>query len=1471
MVPAAYVVLAAFPLTSNGKLDRKALPAPDSGAYLARAYEAPVGEVEQALATIWAELLKLERVGRQDNFFELGGHSLLALNLIERMRQENLRIDVRSLFAAPTLMGVAAAVGGEQPAMEVPPNRIPADATAITPDMLPLVPLRQDQIDGILAQVPGGAGNVQDIYPLAPLQEGFLFHYLLEKRGDVYLTATLLKADSRAQVERYVSALQIVIARHDILRTAIVWEGLAEPVQVVWRHAPVTLEEIRLDPAGGDIAQQLAGRFDPRHQRLDLRQAPLWRLFVAEDVPNRRWVVLELVHHMVSDRATMDFLEAEIRLILRGQAAQLPTPTPFRNFVAQARLGVSRGEHEAFFREMLGDVDEPTAPFGLIDVQGDGSHIVDTQHRVDDALSRRLRGAARGLGVSAATLCHLAFAMVLGRLCDRDDVVFGTVMLGRLQGGEGAGRGMGIFINTLPIRIHLGAEEVLAAVRRTHARLTGLMRHEHAPLALAQRCSAVPPPAPLFSALLNYRHIGDGEAAAGEASGPGGLEYLEAHERSNYPLNVSINDHQGAGFSFDVQVDGSVDPRRICVLLDTALAALADALERAPAMPMQQVEVLPAAERAQLLAGWNDTGRAHAGDRCIHQLFEAQAARTPDAPAAVHEESTLSYGELERQANRLAHRLRGLGVGPDVRVAICTERSPAMMVAILAVLKAGGAYVPLDPGLPPERLAFMLEDSAAKVLLVHGGSFEASGLAERCSAGLPVLSLDDAEALAAMPAEAPRVAGLSPDSLAYLIYTSGSTGRPKGVMVPHRGVVNYLDYAAREYLREDVQGALVATPFGFDATVTTLMAPWLVGKPSVLLASDSQACMAQLLAYCERPEPWLFKLTPAHLEALANLAAKTPAATRHVLVIGGEQLTRRTVEKFRERVLPEALIVNEYGPTETVVGCSTFVCDTASTLTGEAVPIGRPIQNTRMYVLDAHGQPAPLQVAGELYIGGAGVTRGYLHRPELTGERFIADPFLPGERLYKSGDRGRWLADGNLEYLGRDDFQVKLRGFRIELGEIEARLAAYPGVREAVVLAREDQPGDKRLVAYLAWQDAEATAPDIEALGAHLREALPEYMVPAAYVAMPAFPLTANGKLDRKALPAPDAGAYVAQAYEPPRGELESTLARTWAEVLGLERVGRHDNFFALGGHSLLVLKAIGLLRQVGLKLSVTELFDHPSVEALAASMQRAAADAADAGAIVVREGTRSPLFLVHDGYGDELYFHALARHLPGDLPVYGLPSVPLGAPPLTGMASMAARMIDLIVQSQPSGPYRLAGWSFGGVLAYEIARQLIERGETVAFLGLIDSHSPVAPGADLAERSPIDALHELGDGKRRGEDADFDGLLARYRADGALPEHFAHLSTQQAYLQCRNLGIHSRAMDVYQPKPLGLPVRLFKASEGNLAGALGWERFVPGAQLQLRTVPGDHFSLMREPHIAALGEALAEALEIGLGVASED
>ena len=797
---------------------------------------------------------------------------------------------------------------------------------------------------------------------------------------------------------------------------------------------------------------------------------------------------------------------------------------------------------------------------------------------------------ARRLRVSAASLFHLAWAQVLAKASGRDDVVFGTVLFGRMQGGEGTDRIMGPFINTLPVRISIGEEGVEESVRRTHTLLADLMGHEHASLAIAQRCSAVPAPAPLFSAVLNYRY-NDVQTPSEEAQKAWqGIHPLRGEERTNYPVFFSIED-MGEGFGLTAQTSSAIDPMRVCEFMRTALESLAEALDTSPAKAACALDVLPASERRRLLHDWNDTKVDYPADTRLHELFEAQAVRTPDVVAVECEGERLTYSELNRRANQLAHHLTSLGIGPEILVGVCLERSIDMVVGVLGILKAGGAYVPLDPSFPQNRLNYMVEDSRMSLLLTHRGLEQM--LQVRPSV---IVRMDsDWNEISKLSADFAGLPSANGSSRAYVLFTSGSTGRPKGVEIPHAAIVNFMLSMQKEPGFRQTDTLLAVTTLSFDIAGLEIYLPLITGGRVVIATIEDTHDPVLLLNHLLESKCTVMQATPATWRALIE-AGWTGSPDLKVLC-GGEALAGDLAAELLPRC---AELWNMYGPTETTVWSTIHKITSA---TGP-MPIGKPIANTQLYVLDARRSLVPQGAIGELYIGGDGLARGYLYREELTQERFVPNPYVPGARMYRTGDLARWLPDGTAECLGRVDNQVKIRGFRIELGEIEARLAEYPGVREAVVIAREDTPGDKRLVAYYTTVlngESEEAPVSAEQFRTHLSASLPEYMVPAAYVRLKSLPLTPNGKLDRKALPAPEVDAFSIRAYEPPQDESEQKIAAIWQDVLQFTTIGRDVNFFDLGGNSLQLMRVRGrLLQAFDKEIPMVDMFRFTTVRALA-------------------------------------------------------------------------------------------------------------------------------------------------------------------------------------------------------------------------------------------------------------------------------
>ncbi|MFE7044539.1 amino acid adenylation domain-containing protein, partial [Streptomyces atratus] len=1184
MVPSAVVTLEALPLSVNGKLDRKALPAPDFGV-LSGTGRGPANAREEILCAAFAEVLGLENVGVDDDFFRLGGHSLLAVRLVEILRTQNVSVSMRALFDAPTPAGVALSVGAEQ--AEVPDNLIPADATEITPAMLPLVDLTADDVARIVATVEGGAANIKDIYPLAPLQEGLLFHHLLAEGGDdAYVMPAVFEFDARERIDAFTDALQRVVDRHDIFRTSLAWEGLNEPVQVVWRRAALPVEDVALDR---DSADPVADLVATGGARMDLRRAPLLDLHVAADPGGDRWLVLLRMHHTVRDHTALQVVLDEVQAFLAGRGDGLSEPLPFRTFVARAQSTVGRAEHERYFADLLGDVTEPTAPYGLADVRGDGSDAVLELLPLEQGLTVRLRTAARRAGVSTATVLHVAWARVLAAVSGRDDVVFGTVLLGRMNAGAGADRVPGPFMNMLPVRARTAELGSLAAVSAMRGQLAQLLEHEHAPLVVAQRASGVTGDTPLFTSFLNYRHNVGQDAETSWDAAMEGTRLLFARELSNYPLALLVDDN-GDKIGLSVDAIAPIDSAAVAALARTAVAHLVAALESAldggPDLPLSAIRVLGEDERRLVVEEWNDTD-AGLVSGTLPELFEAQVSRAPEAVAVVFEGESVSYGELDLRADRLARCLIARGVGAESVVGVCLERGVEMVVALLGVVKAGAAYLPVDPEYPAERIAYVLGAAGATSVVTSGvlGALLPEGVARVCVDALEPAGLDDG----------PLGVEVRPESPAYVIFTSGSTGRPKGVVVPHAGIVNRLAWMQGRFGLGADDRVLQKTPFGFDVSVWEFFWPLLEGAALVVARPGGHREPGYIASLIREQSVTTAHFVPSMLEAfLAEPSAGECGGLRRV-VCSGEALAVVAQERFFA-VLPGVELHNLYGPTEASVDVTAWQCVPGAL----SVPIGVPVANTRMYVLDSGLGPVPVGVGGELHLAGVQLARGYAGRPGLTAERFVASPFVPGQRMYRTGDVVRWNADGQLEYLGRADEQVKIRGLRIEPGEVQAVVAAHPQVARAAVVAREDVPGDTRLVAYVVPTEVHSSRLQ-ESIRQFAAERLPEYMVPSAVVTLEALPLSVNGKLDRKALPAPDFGVLSGTGRGPANAR-EEILCAAFAEVLGLENVGVDDDFFRLGGHSLLAVRLVEILRTQNVSISVRTLFDTPTVAGLAAS-----------------------------------------------------------------------------------------------------------------------------------------------------------------------------------------------------------------------------------------------------------------------------
>ncbi|HEV2150064.1 MAG TPA: amino acid adenylation domain-containing protein [Longimicrobiaceae bacterium] len=1064
-------------------------------------------------------------------------------------------------------------------------------AGGYTPSDFPLAGLAQAELDALLA----GRRGVEDLYPLSPMQEGMLFHTLYSETQE-YQTQRAERLEGAFDAELFRRAWAEAVRRHAVLRTSFAWEGLRRPLQrvetaveVPWRTED--WRELTADAQDAALQRYLE---EDRARGFALHRAPLLRFAVFRVGDQAHWLVWSQ-HHLLMDGWSCARIADEVFRLYHawstGQAVELGRRRPYRDYIAWLERQ-DQDAAERYWRQVLGGFTAPT-PLGLDRAAPAGEAVRQAHWRaaLSAGLTERLEQAARRGRVTLSTVLLGAWGFLLSRYGGEEEVVCGNTVSGRPAQLDGVEEMVGLFINTLPVRMRVPGdarlEEWLRDLQRT---LAEAREFEYAPLVQVQGWSGVPRGTPLFETLFVFENypVERGGSGGGEA------RLRVARTRAvewdhTYPLCLTAA--PGRQLLFDLSYDESrfeADTiKRVLEHLSRVLEQVAGGAD----VHLAELELLGEAERRLLVEEWNRTERAFPRGACIHELFQAQAEGTPDALAVVSEDGTLAYRELNERANQLAHYLRRRGVGPETRVAICVERGSGMALGILGALKAGGAYVPLDPEYPAEQLAYMLEDSGAAVLLTT------AHLAGRLSAPAGVVCVDlEAEPISAESREAPE-SGISPESLAYVIYTSGSTGRPKGVALPHRALVNFAtDMAGRLGLGPADRILQFASP-SFDVVVEELFPAWVSGA-AVVLSSGNLFAPNELLEVLERQGVTGFELPTAYwhewVHELVHAGRRLPACVRFVIV-GGERVLPERLAEWSTLGVP---LVHVFGLTETACTSTTLRLEGGDDGSRwPSLPVGTPTGNVRIHLLDRSLHPVPIGVAGELFIGGEGVARGYLDRPGLTAARFVPDPFSarPGARLYRSGDRVRWLADGTLEFLGRLDDQVKIRGFRVEPGEVERALSAYPGVSDARVVVREDRPGERRLVAYVVG------GVEPEALRAHLRRSLPEHMLPGAVVGLDQLPLTPNGKLDRKALPAPELPS-AGDRYVAPRTPVEEVLAEIWAEVLGVERVGADDDFFALGGHSLLAIRVVSRIREIfAVELPLRALFDLPVLGELGA------------------------------------------------------------------------------------------------------------------------------------------------------------------------------------------------------------------------------------------------------------------------------
>jgi amino acid adenylation domain-containing protein len=1484
MIPSAFVSLEALPLTPSGKLDRNALPTPSRARSTRADYVPPRTPVEEALAHVWAEVLEVEPLGVHDDFFELGGHSLLATQIASRIRDLfQIDLPLRTLFDAPTIAGIGAKI--EQ--------TLHRDQRLIPPPIRPADRRRPP--------------------PLSFSQERMWFVQQLDPASAAYNVPNVVRLHGPLNVEALRHSLDELARRHESLRTtfAVVDGQVAQMIHAP-ASVPITLVDLRDTPEREHRAVEMAS--DEAGRPFDLERGPLFRAQLLR-LDETAHILGLYLHHTVTDAWSLRVLLHELTTVynaaVAGQPTRLPDlPVQYADYAAWQREWL-QGEvleaHMTYWRGKLSGLAALQLPTDRHRPPKQSYHGAYQSLDLPEPLLAAIRRLSSAEGATPFMALLAAFMTLLYRYSGQEDIAVGVPIANRnWLASEDL---IGCLVNTLVMRADLTAGPTFRVLLR-RVRDVALEAYAHQDMPFAQLVAELQPErdlsrSPLVQVMFNLLNVPRLTPELTHLH----LEPVELDRgAAQFDLTMTILDLpliRRVAIEYNTDLFEPATIRRMLGHFITLLEGLLADPERC----LGDLPLLTHAERRQIFSDWNHTRTDHPWVGGLHHGFEAQARRTPETVIVIDALTQLNYSDLNRRANQLAHYLRRLGVGRGTLVGICIERSAAMVVGLLGILKAGAVYVPLDPSYPKERLLLMLRDSGAPIVVTQTAVWREVHIADE---GLQVVDLEsDWPAVSRSPSDNPD-SPTDPDDLAYVIYTSGSTGTPKGVQAPHRGALNRLQWMWTAYPFEAGEVCCQKTAVSFVDSVWEIFGPLLKGVPLVIIPDevvrDPARLVSQLAERCVTRLVLVPSLLKAILDVHDDLGARLPRLKWWIS--SGEALSHDLCRRFHSQ-MPHARLLNLYGSSE-AAGDSLYY-EPQPDDTRSLAPIGRPIANTQVYLLDAHLQPVPVGVPGEICIGGDGLARGYLHQPGLTAERFveIADEgseTMRSLRVYRTGDLGAYRPDGVIEYQGRRDDQVKLRGFRVEPGEIEATLRQHPGVREAVIVARHEPNGEKQLAAYCVPHPGRPL--DAHGLRDFLKDKLPAFMLPSAFVVLEALPLTPNGKVDRRALPVPEARPPQT-GYVAPRDMLEAKLARVWGEVLQVNHVGVTDDFFALGGHSLLAVRLfVEIEAMLGRRLPVATLFESPTIESLASCLTRDGWSPPWSSLIAIQtSGARPPFYCVHEFDGQAFYYRDLALRLGPDQPFYGLQAQGLdGVSSIhTTLEEMAAHYVAEVRRFQAHGPYYLGGSSLGGLVAFEMAQQLHRQGQPVAVLAMFDTWCPgyfrltalparyrLARHADAFGRSglrhllkvitPMLNVGQWLDARREG--------WVRWRSHRQAQALMRGGRPLPPDLRDRHMrATLTAAAARYMPRPYPGKVTFFQARERparyyhdprlshamliesgfvsrrdadavwRSVHSLSWEALAGGG-LEVQETSGPHGFMAREPHAAALAQALRRCLD---------
>ena len=1456
MIPSIFIKLNTLPLSANGKVNRQLLPISNSiRPYLSSVFVEPRTNIEQQIAKIWIRALNFEQIGIHDNFFELGGHSLLATQITSQICVTfQIELPLRNFLENPTIAGLAKYVeAGFQTVSDISVtySSVPRLSTA----------LRNNNL------------------PLSYAQQRLWFLAQFKPNSSAYNIASVFCIKGKLNVNAIKLSLKEIVRRHEILRTRFVVVG-GQPTQAISSESFSTVSQIDLRELPMLKREQevtcLSGK--EIQQPFNLEREPLLRIHLLQ-LQDEEYRLLISMHHIISDGWSMSIFFHELTIIYQAFCTGKPSPLPelpiqYAEFVYWQRKWLQGNILEtqlAYWKQRLG------GELPLLQLPTDYCRPpIQTEKGatqsfvVSPSLTQALKIVSRREKVTLFILMLTAFKALLYRYTEQQDILVGTPIANRSKAEfEDL---IGLFANTIVIRTDLSGDPTFRELlKRVQGEAVGSFNHQDLPF---EKLVEILKPGrdlsrnPLFQVMFAFQNFPTMELELPSLT----LSSLSENNKTakfDLTLFLSENGEKLAGsLEYKTDLFEHATISRLIEHFQTLLQGIISNLDQ----PLSKLPILTAAEQEQILCTWNNTKTNYPEHVCVHELFQAQVEKQLEAVAVVSVNQSLTYQQVNQQANQLAHYLRKLGVGPEVLVGICVERSIQMVIGLLAILKAGGAYVPLDPKYPAERQNFILEDAKIPVLLTQQRLLEHIPYF-----GTHIVCLDNDWDIIAKESTQNLFRLSRPDNLVYVIYTSGSTGKPKGVQITHRSVVALINWAQATFNSETFARTVASTSICFDLSVFELFVPLICGGKILLVEN---ALTSSLSGVAEQPN--LLNIVPSAAAELVRIG-KIPASV-HTVNLAGEPLQSTLVQQlYRQSTIQR--VFNLYGPSEDTTYTTFALLEKGSS---SPPHIGRPIANTQIYLLDSSLQPVPVGVPGELYIGGDGLARGYLNNPRLTAEKFIPNPFNHqlGARLYKTGDLARYRSDGNIEFVGRIDQQVKVRGFRIELGEIEAVLNKHIAVQSAIVSTQINHLGDSNLVAYVVFNKELVSAAN--QLRSFLKERLPEYMVPSFFVELETLPLTPNGKIDRRALP-PYSKAYSAMTrkFVAPRNAVELQLLQIWKNLLEVHSISVTDNFFDIGGHSLLAVRLLAQIqKQFGQNLKLSSFFQNATIEHLSSVLRKQTNSLNESLIVSIRKsGTRPPFFCIHPIGGTIFCYNDLSRYLSEEQPFYGIQSAGLCEEhkPDSTVEDMATHYVEALRSIQPQGPYILGGWSFGGILAFEMAQQLQKQQNKVAMLVMFDSRPPIYDSGSV-EANQANLVFELTKDLQSlfGQnvnislaellllkaDEQLNYVLRRIKEANVLPLD-TELSQMRYLLQvykANTQAMHSYVPQVYPGRMLFFRAKE-RAADASHDFAIGWSKFVSG-DFEVHCTPGNHYTMIREPHV----QALASMIEFYLGkVLSEE